>query len=291
MTLSLKQTGFNRLMLVLLRHQSFVDALVCLLASVVVVQPFMWTTGLNWLDQFICHVWHSQALYWGAVTLSTYNLVCIAIERYIAVARPFQYSDLMEANNKKKACIFLVLYAGMLFITHGTYLQTRLQDGKCLNEYFMDGPAVQSYFFGFVIFTYILTYFVPALAMAILYSIIVCKLQRRKKNLSLGQSTVIDRASTQLTKTAAIVTLIFIVTIGYDLHYYLLGYSGITSYDLNSPVQKIGVFLSNLNSCTNPFVYALLMPQYRQNIWDSCKRCCGFKLGSSLPNIESVTRI
>ena len=86
------------------------------------------------------------------------------------------------------------------------------------------------------------------------------------KDTKLAHSRVIDKASQELTKTAFAVTIIFIVTIGYDLHYYLLGYIGVLEYVLNAPIQKVGVFLSNLNSCLNPFVYAALMPTYRASV-------------------------
>ncbi len=51
---------------------------------------------------------------------------------------------------------------------------------------------------------------------------------------------VIDTAASQLTKTAITVTAIFIVALGYDLWYYVLGYSGVTEYKMNTPLQKIG---------------------------------------------------
>ena len=51
---------------------------------------------------------------------------------------------------------------------------------------------------------------------------------------------VIDTAASQLTKTAITVTAIFIVALGYDLWYYLLGYSGVIVYKMNTPLQKIG---------------------------------------------------
>ncbi|KAI0224694.1 hypothetical protein LSAT2_024328 [Lamellibrachia satsuma] len=89
----------------------------------------------------------------------------------------------------------------------------------------------------------------------------------------LGHSCIVDRASTELTKTAITVTVIFIVSIGYDLNYYLLGYTGVTVYELGTPIQKIGVFLSNLNSVANPFVYALLMPMYRRSVYETFA-CC-----------------
>ena len=51
---------------------------------------------------------------------------------------------------------------------------------------------------------------------------------------------VTDTAAKQLTKTAITVTAIFIIALGYDLWYYVLGYSGITEYKMNSPLQKLG---------------------------------------------------
>ena len=51
---------------------------------------------------------------------------------------------------------------------------------------------------------------------------------------------IIDTAAKQLTKTAITVTAIFIVALGYDLWYYVLGYSGVIEYKMNTPLQKIG---------------------------------------------------
>ena len=51
---------------------------------------------------------------------------------------------------------------------------------------------------------------------------------------------VIDTAAKQLTKTAITVTAIFIVALGYDLWYYVLGYSGVIEYKMNTPLQKLG---------------------------------------------------
>ena len=55
---------------------------------------------------------------------------------------------------------------------------------------------------------------------------------------------VIDTAASQLTKTAITVTAIFIVALGYDLWYYILGHLGVTEYIYNSPKQKYGKYLS-----------------------------------------------
>ena len=39
-------------------------------------------------------------------------------------------------------------------------------------------------------------------------------------------SRTVDKASKEILKTAIIVSVIFILTLGYDLTYYILGYTG-----------------------------------------------------------------
>ena len=45
-------------------------------------QKFMWLSGDTTFDLIICQAWHGQALYWGAVLVSVWNKVLIAIERF-----------------------------------------------------------------------------------------------------------------------------------------------------------------------------------------------------------------
>ncbi len=265
-TLIRNHRGFSRVILILFRHQSIIDALVCAMASALLLQPPFWITGILGLDLFICSVWHGQAFYWGAVTLSTYNLILIACERYLAVCRPFKHGDLLTVSKTKLAAFFVFLYILCLVVTHGTYIQTKLTDGDCHFELLIPGRTMQLYYKAFVVFTYVVTYLLPAVVMATLYGIVSVTLNKRAKDTVLGHSKMVDRAGAQLTKTAIVVTVIFIITIGYDLHFYLLGETGLLSYEMGKPEQKVGVFLANLNSCLNPFVYALLMPIYRASL-------------------------
>ena len=95
---------------------------------------------------------------------------------------------------------------------------------------------------------------------------ILVSLRKRLSSSTLPCSSVIDDASTLMTKSGVAVTVICILTIGYDVIYYVLGAIGVTAYVVNSPVQKIGILMSTFNSVANPFVYILLMPAFRHSL-------------------------
>ena len=88
----------------LLKHQSFLDALALCFTITGVAQPPMWGIGNAFFDYIICHIWHSQALLWWSMFMSAQNLVCIAGERYLAVCRPFYYIQI-----RKKSLLFGIL--------------------------------------------------------------------------------------------------------------------------------------------------------------------------------------
>ena len=54
----------------LLGHQSLIDRSTCLWATLLLVQPPNWVPGISILDEFICHDWNGQFIYWCAVLIS-----------------------------------------------------------------------------------------------------------------------------------------------------------------------------------------------------------------------------
>ena len=91
-------------------------------------------------------------------------------------------------------------------------------------------------------------------------------LRERLKSKTVTGSNAIDAANSFMTKTGVAVTAIFVLTVGYDAIYYVLGSIGVVVYVLNTPVQKIGMLLAAFNSVANPFVYILLMPAFRDSL-------------------------
>ena len=253
--------AFTPVISLLVRHQSIIDIVVCILGMIILAQPPMWTTGDNVFSMLVCQVWHGQFIFWVAMFVSIYNLALISLERYLAVCRPFKHADFTPSTAKK--CI-LGIYC---FVPIGAFLcffQVYYTDGKCLSEYYFKTEAFKHVmkFYGFYAFATL--YAIPCAIFFIMYGLVVVAFIKRKGQTDqLGTSRVLDKAATELTKTAIVVTGFFIVALGYDLWYYLLGHMGLVVYLKSTPLQKVGMFLAAMNSCANPFIYAMFMPAYR----------------------------
>ena len=147
----------------------------------------------------------------------------------------------------------------------------------CVGEIFMAAFAISTWF----------TFFsIPTALFIFLYGRVVNTIRKRKASRDGSASRVIDKATAQLTKTAIVVTIIFVISLGFDLNYYVLGYIGFTEYKLGHPIQKIGVLFAMFNSCANPFVYTLLMPVYRKHMVNTFF-CCMQK-GRNKGNDDSL---
>ncbi len=268
-TLTDSGKGFSPTIRFLLQHQALVDSWVCCLGILILVQPFMWKTGIMTLDLIICYVIHSQVIYWSALWLSIWNLVVIAIERYLAICHPFKHQHMKSIVTHR---VIPILYFLSVIILIPVSLQVRFREQQCYSEYFLPGVTVKKFMSFYSIFWFVQAYAVPCALFFILYGLVLLALRNRRQDNVLGSSKVIDKANKEITKMSIIVTTIFIISLGFDSWYYLLGKIGVTQYMFNSPLQKIGVFFSVVNSCVNPYIYAASMPVYRESIIQTF--CC-----------------
>ena len=121
---------------------------------------------------------------------------------------------------------------------------------------------------GFSVWCFLIFYAFPCIIFLVAYGWILVTLYARKRQTDLASSRVIDTATRQLTRTAAIVTVWFTIALGYDLWYYVLGHNGVRGikYVKNTPIQKAGIFLTSTNSIVNPIIYCLFMPAFRKSV-------------------------
>ena len=116
-------------------------------------------------------------------------------------------------------------------------------------------------------------YTIPTIIFICLYSKVILTIRKRTQSVN-SQSQLFERATREISKSAIIITCIFIVTIGYPMVYYLLGNIGVTTWEASSVIQKIGVFLSACNSVANPFIYVIFMPVFRDSMTKAISTPC-----------------
>ena len=261
-TLSRHGEPFSSIIRMLLKHQGVVDAFACSFAALLLVGKPNGVLGVFGLDTFICMLWHGQFIYWCAVFVSIYNLVLIACERYLAICHPFKHASFTKG---KIYILIIVIYIFCPICTGGAAFQNRLTaNGTCISEHYMQGDVVEFLYAVFSVSTLFSFWGIPFFFFVFFYGMVAFKLHQRRKNTDFGTTRAVDNASKQLTKTAIVVTFVFIVSLGYDIWYYLLGKFELVVYKNNTPLQKIGVWLSAFNSVANPFVYIMMMPSYRK---------------------------
>lgn len=256
-------TSIAPMMSLVMKYQACFDFLVCAMGTVILVQPPNWLTGNIPADIAVCQLWHSQALYWGVFALAGWNLVGLAIERHMAIVRPIFYQTV---GRKHIYYYLLPLYAIGFVCNLPAYFETNYRNGTCHSEYFFSGPIAEGFFHFYHIFYFFSFYFIPCVLLFLLYGHIIYTLRlRQSSNLGGGSTSTIDRATSQMTKCAVMVTVIFILSIGPDSWLYMLSSLEAAPYVYNSPLQKIMVFLTLINSCANPVVYIILLPAFRHD--------------------------
>ena len=257
--------AFSMPLTIFLKHQSFLDALALCFSIIGVVQPPMWGIGNAFFDYIICHIWHSQALLWWSLFMSGQNLVCIAGERYLAVCRPFYY---IQIRKNRVYCLIFCLYVYGITHLSGTVFDVRFVDGQCMDMYAYDGQAMETFFFVFSIYWCVTFSIVPCICFCVFYSKILRRLHQARKlrKEQRTDQTTFSAASREFVKTAITVTVIFVIAMGFEGFYYVLGNTNVTTYVFNSPTQKVSVLFATFNSVANPFVYAILLPTFRRNI-------------------------
>ena len=169
-TLTFNSGRLSPLILLLINHQALMDTAVCGLGSLYILLPTrMWFIGSHIVDVLICHVWHTQMLYWTCVAVSALNLVLIAVELYIMICKPFVY---LSVTRRHFFYGFAVEYFISIVGNVVYYLHTKFVDGVCSVQRHHEGFWYRfNYGYNFVILT--VFWLFPLVAFAFLYGYVV----------------------------------------------------------------------------------------------------------------------
>ena len=268
-TLISRKEGFNDVVLVLLRYQSVIDAIVCLISLAILVAPRMWSTGIKILDTIVCYIWHTQITYWWFFYVSMANLMVLTIERYIAVCHPFKHADLSPVHAKVALAFSCVCVS---FIVTLQYLDVFEGVGMCEFRTVIPHAIAKYYSPSIGFFSWIVNCIAPCICLFVVYGKIINTLKKRQSE-TLGHSRVVVTAMNDLTKTAIAATVIQLIASGYISTVYLLNRFGVDIYNGKDATIQLGVLFSAINASANPFIYIVLMPVYKRNFLLTFCRC------------------
>ena len=90
--------------------------------------------------QIYCKLWLSQVPLWGLMASSTYNLVAISIERYMAVAHPLWHKTSFTDTKSRVSMIVIWLF-GVSYVTLLMVPTSRVDHGICFYSHSFFWPS------------------------------------------------------------------------------------------------------------------------------------------------------
>lgn len=276
-TLKLNSKGFSTVSRIVLQNQAIADSFVCIMGIGIYTQPQFWLTSNHSLNSFLCQVWHSQAIYWSGVLLSVWNVVFITVERFILINQPFKHRDILS---KHIYLAFAIMNVLCILLLIPAYLMTKYDHAKskCLLRPYFPSPVFEMLLQVFMFWWFTIGYALPVAIFIGLYTKTLSALRQRQEKLkeSNQESRFLKLADQQLTRTAGAVGIVFVIALSWDAWLCILStiFDSI-EYKFNSPLQVLGVFFADLNSCANPFIYATFLPGFRRSL----AKTFGFRKG------------
>ncbi|KAJ8043427.1 Orexin receptor type 2 [Holothuria leucospilota] len=285
-------------------NQSLVDFMSSVLLFVSFILPPIDLSGISEtnhaLATILCVVWNSRYLYWASLKISTGNLLCLTLERYVAVVHPYTYRE--RVNRKSASVLVLCIWIIGFLVEMPWAFSHFVADGLC--QYRLRGQTARIVI-ACVVFLY--TAVIPVVVMSFVYISILKKLREgAQRNILEPTSTTTTRntdpssflqppsdrnqhtnevparstqdVSTPITQnnsrsrarrnvmaTMFIVCVVYAVCITPNQIYFFLFILG-ANLDLSNVFYVVSVFMSATNICVNPLIYACKYRKFQKGV-------------------------
>ena len=209
------------------------------------------------LGQLFCRMIYSQYLVFTLGIVSVYTVTSMAIDRWLAVARPTKYKTALTRLRVNICVMFIWAISVLLNTPHLFEMKAATDvDGnkKCMWIVLTTGTTRKVV----AVLEFLGKFFLPLLAA----SVTMISLNNRVKlSPALFQSNR-GRAGLRLLRMCMITTLVLGVCWFPNQLYYLLFKYDITQLD--TPMHHFTVVLCMFNSCINPIIYCTSNRSYRK---------------------------
>ncbi|XP_071799980.1 galanin receptor 2b-like [Asterias amurensis] len=250
----------------LIRHQSVIDfnaAAVFLLLRVVIPHDD-WVTqvGQNFLGGFYCRFIHADVFIWGINVASTYNLVLISMERFMATCWPVKHRNACSLYRVRVSMV-AAWAIGLLYGLHFALLK-HVHNGKCEFVQLETAPQALE-----ATVALLIEYLIPVCLMSFSYVRIFTTLRRKLA----GNATVnprrqrhgiMGKAKKNVVETMLLAGVMFFVCwtpteVLYTVHIATNGQTPHIMY-----LAFTGLLTCNM--CVNPIIYCFKYEHFRVEI-------------------------
>ena len=211
----------------------------------------------GWIGHVFCRVIFSQYLVFTLGIVSVYTVACMAIDRWLAVARPTKYKTILT-KSRVNICVLCIWIISVLLNTpHLFEMKAAAGPGnipQCKWIVLTEGVARMIV----AVVEFMGKFFLPFLAA----SVTMISLHRRVKSSQALFRSNRGQAGLRLLRMCMLTTLILGVCWFPNQLSYLLFKYGLTQLD--TPMHHFTVALCMFNSCINPIVYCVSNKTYRR---------------------------
>nr|XP_054757067.1 allatostatin-A receptor-like [Lytechinus pictus] len=216
------------------------------------------------LGFFFCKMIDSRYFLFHGLRTSSYILMAMGIERYMAVANPL-YHMFVFTPRRSKMAIMLIWVAGILSALFIPFVFVITPQCTCLYR------AVPSVVLPIGIFNYLVTVVLPITTLLITQSLTACSLHNQRKIARNAQIQKTDRPTFHVVARNRVLKLMLIVVSAYIIcftpnmtAYFLVNMGVLPITYIWSPLSSSLILLMFINSCANPIIYTIRHPPFRK---------------------------
>ena len=250
-------------------NQSLIDLLASLLFLLYNVIPIPKPIPPGVTGVLLCSLWVSEYFVWMFFYMSTFNLVALTLERYLAIVFPFRYQVLGTRRNVIVTILCVWVFASLFNLTE--MFLYHYENGKCKRNVMAHSVVYDTV-------TFIVMYLLPVIIMLVVYIHIMVVLKNGASRIGPAPAAAVAprgggavdnqreslmRARRNTFKTLLLVFITFTICwtpCQITLFLFHIGFD----VDFESAIYIILVVMVASNSCLNPFIYSIKYKQFRK---------------------------
>ena len=215
----------------------------------------------------MCRIWLTNLPIWGLFFSSTFNIVLMTLDRYLALVHPFKHAANVT-NNRSVTLMIIVWLIGPGFYASYIIPTSHLKDQNSCSV-FSKWPSAEWQTAAWIIIS-IVYFWLPLVVIVYSYARIFLVLRQSQNNAANSTSSSnrdirVANAKKNVIKTLGMVSVCFLICWSGNSIYLLL-YAVGYQVNFNSVLYHLTVVAVFMNSFINPIVYAVKYDPFKKRV-------------------------